>query len=528
MNKKVFVYASVVPAVVFLFFLPALFNGFTNWDVPSVLLDNPLIKDFSWHGIQTILVTMWTGQFERFIPFSMIFYTAEYHFFGTNPLGYHGVSVLLHCLDVGAVFILIYLLTERAGAALMAALLFGLHPLHVEPVALATAQTYLIGTFFFLSAVILYVWSSRVPVQKFRFEILVVISFSLALLFYSGLTMSLPFVLLAVDYYLQGRIDRDQVLRKIPFFLMSFYFGWLTFKAAHHVTADFVPTFLTQHFSLFHRINLSCEALWIYAQKFFIPHPLSCLYPTTYYTQQAFLLFTVMGGAVFLFFTAFRQKPGGRICFLGLWWFLLTILPFLHIHGVSESIIYDRYLYLPSVGFLLILVGMWESFPLKKWVGSLGLFWFIFIIFLSSQQIGVWRDSGTLWTNFISQYPGFADGYLNRSDYYLTIHQPRLALKDIDVLLKIDPQNAGAYQNKGHAFFQLRQWHLEVEALTQVIELKPDFVHIYVDRGVAFYMLGEDKRALEDFNRALQKDPNEVKALIDRQIVLQELRTQRF
>ena len=528
MKKKVFLYAGLVPVIVFLFFLPSLFNGFVNWDDPHDLLENPLTKDFSWKGIQTIFVVMWSGQYHRFIPLTMVLFTAEYHFFGNQAVRLSLRQCLLHSLNSLGVFVLIYLLTKRAGAALAAALLFGLHPLQVEACCLGCRGTVPGLHLFLFKFHHCLCMGNRVPLQRDTFEALSFLFFVLALLFYSQLAMSLPLILLTIDYYWQGKIGWGEVLRKSPYFLLSFYFGRLTLIAAHHVTAGSVPAFLTQHLPFLHRIDLSSEALWMYGQKFFIPHPLSCLYPMAYYSNGALLFYSVMGAVVFLFLAAFRQQDGLRISFLGLTWFLLTIAPFLHIYGVSESIIYDRYFYIPSIGILLMLIGIWEGLeaeakvdriPVKSFIKAAGLVWIIMIISLSYHQIRVWRDSGMLWTNFISQYPRFAGGYLNRSDYYLTIKEPRLALRDTGILLKLNPQSAAAYQNRGHAFFQLRDWQAEAEAYTKVLSLNPNFVQIYVDRGAAFFMLGRDDLALEDFNRALQKAPGEVNALFDRGMV---------
>lgn len=509
-NKNAVLGAALIPLVIFIFFLPSFFNGFVNWDDPEVILRDPLIKDFSWQGIQTILVTMWTGQYHRFIPLSMVFFAAEYHFFGAHPFGYHLISVLWHSLDSLGVFVLIYMLTAKRGAAVAAALLFGLHPLQVEPVVWIAAGQYPIGAFFFLGSIILYIKRSEGPAF---------FTFFLALLFYCQMALSLPFVLLAVDYYLQGSLGWGGVFRKTPFFILAFYFGWLTLQAAHHTAANFVPYFLVHHLPLFDRLNLSSEALWIYVQKFFIPHPLSCYYPIIYYFHGALFLYSVMTVGVLVFFAVFRRQVRSRLGFLGLAWFLLTIAPFLNIYAVNESIIYDRYFYMPSIGILLMLIGAWEALGPGKIAKAAGLFWFILIAVISYRQIGIWQDSGKLWTNFIAQYPQFPDGYLNRSDYYLTMGKPRLALRDTGILLKFDPQNAAAYQNQGHAFFQLHQWRAEVKAYSRVIELNPNMASIYVDRGAAFFFLGEDHLALEDFNRALRKDPHEKNALLDQGIV---------
>lgn len=509
-NRKVQFFAALVPILVFLFFVPSLFNGFVNWDDPDVILDNPLIKNLSWHAIHTILVNMWTGQYHRFIPLSMVFFTVEYHLFGTHPFGYHLVSVLFHCLNSLGVFIFVYLLSSGVGAAFFAAMLFGLHPLQVEPVVWIAAGHYPIGAFFFLCSVILYLK---------RLEGMSFFAFFLALLFYSLLALPLPLILLAIDYYGQGVISWQNLYRKVPFFILSLYFGWLTLQAAHHTEANYVPFFLAHQLPLSVRLNLSSESLWLYGQKFLIPYHLSCYYPVIYYFHKGLFLYTLLGGAVLFLVARLRRHKELRICVLGLAWFLLTMVPFLHIYGVGESIIYNRYLYIPSIGILLMLIGIGRSLRLKEIARWAAFVWIIGILLLSSCQIALWRDSGILWTNFIAQYPQFPDGYLNRSDYYLTMDKPRLALRDTDTLLKIYPQNAPALQNRGHAYLELRQWQAEIEAYTKVIELNPGFTSIYVDRGTAYYMLGKDDLALNDYNRALRQNPLEVNALFNRGMV---------
>ncbi len=440
----------------------------------------------------------------------MIFFTVEYHFFGSNPFGYHLVSVLFHCLNSLAVFALIYSFTARMGVSTFGALLFGLHPLQVEPVVWIAAGHYPIGAFFFLSTVILY---------RSGFKGLSFIAFFLALLFYSLMALPLPLILLAIDHYAKGKVRWKDVYDKTPFFILTFYFGWLTLKAAHHTEADYVPFFLAHHLSFLARLNLSSEALWMYGQKFFIPDPVSCYYPVIYYFHKGLFLYSLMGAAMLLLFTRFRRQKSFPVIFLGLSWFLLTITPFLHIYGVGESIIYNRYLYIPCIGILLMLIGIWEVLRFEKIAKAAVLLWFIFILVLSGRQIVLWRDSESLWTHFISLYPQFPDGYLNRSEYYLTVRKPLLALRDTDMLLRFSPSNAAAYQNRGHAFLQLGQWRQEIKAYDKVVELNPDLTAIYVDRGAAHFMLGEDKLALEDFNQALQKDPREEAALFNRGLV---------
>jgi hypothetical protein len=206
------------------------------------------------------------------------------------------------------------------------------------------------------------------------------------------MALPLPFILLAIDYYLQGKLSWKEVFRKSLFFILAIYFGWLTLKAAHYVVVGYVPYFLAHHIPFIERLDLSSEAIWMYVQKFFIPYPLSCYYPVIYYLHGPLFLYSMMTVGVLLFFAVFRRNISLRLSCLGLAWFLLTIAPFLNIYGVNESIIYDRYFYIPSIGILLMLIGVWEGSGLGKMAKVAGSIWFVFIITLSSWQMGIWQD----------------------------------------------------------------------------------------------------------------------------------------
>jgi len=514
LKKKIPLFVILIPIIVFIFFLPSLSNGFVNWDDPDIFWGNPLVKNFSWSSIQHIFKVMWAGQYHRFIPLTMVLFDAEYHFFGLNPLGYHCVSVLFHSINSLGVFVLIYFLTDKIGISVFAALLFGLHPLEIQPVIWCAASQYPLGAFFILSTLILYLY---------KLEFFAWLTYILALLFYSQLALPLPLLLIAIDYYYLGKISWADIYRKIPFILLSFYFGLMTLKSAQQTAPDYIPYFLNHHLSLIQRLNLSSEAICMYVQKFLIPYPLACFYPIKFYSHGPLFMYT--GGIIFFLMVALRHQGQWRLSLLGLIWFLISLAPFLHIYGVNESIINDRYMYMAIIGSLLFFIGfignLKEAFSKLSWpmriiLKGLLFFWIVVMVFISTQQLEVWRDSGRLWTNFIFQYPDFPDGYINRSDYYLKINQPQLALSDTDYLLNLNPNNPAAYQNRGHAYYQLRQWQAEIDAYTKVIKINPHFVKIYVDRGAAYFILGKDKNALNDFNKALELDPEEEGALYNR------------
>ncbi len=429
----------ILPVLVLLFYLPGLGNGFVNWDDPYIFKENPLAQDFSWHGLQRMSADLWGGHYHRFLPLSMAIQALEYKGLGLEPTGYHLISVLLHAVNAGLVYGLVESLTLMRGAALAAALIFGLHPMAVEPVVWVTAGHYPVGAFFFLMTLLIYVQGLRRLTRPLLYRAATLLMYGLALLSYSQMALSLPLVLVATDYYCYGKIRWGQVFRKAPYLVLAVYFGKLSLQAAYHGPGGQKPTFLMHHAGLFTRMNLSSEALWIYIQKFFAPADLSCIYPMRYYVHKHLFLYSMAGLLITWLFYLRRHHIGWQRSFLGLSWFLLTMAPFLHLVGLSESIIYDRYFYLPSFGLVLMLAGIWEAWCadkgaqvlIKKAVIAAALAWFIWILCIGQRQIALWQDSGRLWTRVMALYPAFPDAYLNRADYERSIHEPGKAMKDM-------------------------------------------------------------------------------------------------
>ena len=102
-------------------FLPAIQDGFTDWDDPVYVTDQPLIRDLSPAGIRAMFTRVVEGNYH---PLTMVSLAADYHFWKLDPRGYHAVNVVLHVLVTLAVFWLVYLLTASNGMAAVVALFF--------------------------------------------------------------------------------------------------------------------------------------------------------------------------------------------------------------------------------------------------------------------------------------------------------------------------------------------------------------------------------------------------------------------
>src|SRR6185503_18481852 len=194
-------------AVTFISFIPALNNALTNWDDPRYLTDNPLIKKLSFENIRRIFTEPYFGNYQ---PLHIFSYALEYQLYKLNPVGYHTTSVIMHLLVTALVFRFIFLLAENTTVAGIAALLFGIHPLHVESVAWAAERKDLLYAIFFLGSLIAYIKYIRSE-QKIKYLIYALLFFILSIMS-KTMAASLPPVIILLDYYFSRKLNAKVIV----------------------------------------------------------------------------------------------------------------------------------------------------------------------------------------------------------------------------------------------------------------------------------------------------------------------------
>src|ERR1043165_1538299 len=221
-KQKYFIPLFIIVLISFIAFLPVFHNGFVNLDDDKYIRDNPMLAVFN---LKEIFSRYVEGNYH---PLTMLTYSIEYQLFGLNAQGYHAVNLLLHLLNVILVFYAILYLSNKTEIALVASLLFGIHPLHVESVAWASELKDLLYTFFFLASYICYLRYIKEPKSKFYFYCLLL--FLLSLLS-KAMAVSLPLILLLTDYFKGRKLNVKTWLEKIPFFALSILFGIIAILA---------------------------------------------------------------------------------------------------------------------------------------------------------------------------------------------------------------------------------------------------------------------------------------------------------
>jgi tetratricopeptide (TPR) repeat protein len=511
-KKKSILSAVLVLVVTFAALSPALIANFSNWDDQIMITQNAKIMGMSWDHVR-----IWFTTFHErlYHPLVLMSYSIEYHFFGLNPHVFHATNLALHLFNTLFVLWFIFLLSRNGIVAIITALLFGIHPMHVESVLWLSERKDVLYSFFFLGSLISYL--NFLKDNKKRFYYLSIFIFILSLLSKS-MAMTLPFVLLLCDYILNVKIGKANLIGKLPFFALSLLFAVIT------VLGHYEPGIKGREFSFSFIGNLvsACQNIVFYLIKLFLPFRLSCIYPTPDRIQnipQLIFFFAPLIVIVLISLAVYSAKYS-RIGIFGGLFFLVTIAPVTQILPVGLVIPADRYTYIPYIGLFYILAEgcLWAYGRFdKKIVTVLLVLMFLALSVLAFERALVWRDSIPLWDNAIQNYNNVALAYYNRGDeYFLKKNNYEKALYDFRQAIMADPDDVDAYINMGLIFYFKHDYRNAIFMYDKSIEISNKVPEAYLNRGNAFNALGKHDNALSDYNQALKMRPAYLEGWLNR------------
>ena len=310
---------AVVTAVSF---LSSLDNGFVNWDDNEYVTENYAIRSFSWNTLKTIFTSFYLG---TYCPLVILSYTLEYALFGLAPFGYHLTNLLLHIGNTLLVFALVLRLSTHPPSALVAALLFGVHPLHVESVAWVTERKDVLSTLFFLGALLCYLRYQED--KQAHLYALSIVAFVLSL-FSKPMGVTLPLILLLCDYLCARGWTYRTLVEKVPFVMVSALFSVIMVLAQHSSGGINAARFS----ALVDNVLVACWGLVFYLSKTLAPVGLSAYYP--YPPEISFhLLAFFLPPILLLALTAgvWISRRYTRTVVFGSLFFFVTLLPVLKI-----------------------------------------------------------------------------------------------------------------------------------------------------------------------------------------------------
>lgn len=435
-QKYTWLLAFFVALITFIVYIPALKNGFVNWDDNIYVYENQNIRSLDFNfvkwNLSAVVASLWH-------PLTMFSLALDNAIWDLNSAGFHLTSIIFHTLNTFLVFILITQLKRHGNSKELSAndlivgfttaLLFGIHPLHVESVAWVSERKDTLSTFLYLSSILAY--HKYLTANRALFYGTSIIFFAMALIS-KPMAVSLPLVLLILDFYPFKRWKTGKLKRlfveKLPFLALSISASLITIWA--HSTGGSIATL--ESAPLMSRIFVAARAIIFYLIKMIMPFNLAPYYP--YPTKVRFMEMDYAGSLVLLLFITLlciwslkREK-----LFSAIWlYYLVTLIPVIGIVQVGSQAAADRYTYLPSLGpFLLAGLGVsaiFATYSSRCWIAIPPL---ILLACITTNktitQIAVWKDSVTLWSHEIKLFPLTAElAYNSRGIAYKDLGDDR-------------------------------------------------------------------------------------------------------
>jgi Flp pilus assembly protein TadD len=547
--------AAVVCAVTLLAHWPALSANAQCFDDDDYLTENPLVQNPSWASARQLLTDVLKPATVKgyYHPLSTITIMLDSAMGGRpeNRYVFNRTALILHVMNTVLVMILLQMLFDQPWAAAGAGLLFGVHPLTVEPIVwLGQRKALLAGTFVFWSLV-LYV--AYVRKQNPGLYALSILAFVLALLSKPTST-PLPLLLLLLDYWPMARLNRRAILEKIPFFAVAAASAVLTIVS--HAASSVVH--LSSRTGAAGIALTVCAKLAFYLSKIIWPVGLSSHYmpPEPFSLSNPVVWAAVIAVGLIMLAVAvlLRWTPAPAA---GMLFFLLSILPVLGIVEYGWVFAFDNYAYVPMVGLLVPVAwamgllcnrGAAPSGPrLRRGAVLLAVIGAAALEASATRAyLHCWRDTETLFRHMVALAPRAyrarnnlalalaADGRLDEAiaEYQQVLRvNPGydLAQKNLaDALamkgrldeatahyvesLRLDPNQAGVHFKLAGVLAQRGDVDGAVAHFGAALRLKPDSPVVHYNLANLLLAQGRPEEAVLHFNEALRLRPDMAEA----------------
>jgi len=356
-GKSQLIYLALA-LVTFVAFVQVGHNDFINYDDAEYVTENEKVQKGL--NIESFVWAFTTGHASNWHPLTWLSHMLDCQLYGLSPAGHHLTNLFLHLLNTLLLFGVLKTMTRAVWPSAFAAVLFAVHPLHVESVAWIAERKDVLSAFFWMLTMAAYLRYTKHPcIVRY---LPVVFAFALGLMT-KPMLVTLPFVLLLLDYWplkrLQfGRINIPEsqshkrlILEKIPLFTLAAISSVITCIVQQSGGAMGGNEVLTVGV----RLANALVSYVGYIHKMIYPKGLAVLYPHPldgvglWQPVVSFIILAVISAGVIF---ASRKR---RYLATGWFWYLGTLIPVIGLVQVGSQAMADRYTYLPSIGIFIIL-----------------------------------------------------------------------------------------------------------------------------------------------------------------------------
>jgi Tfp pilus assembly protein PilF len=514
----IFVIAFLLAALTWIVFGQTLHHDFVNYDDQRYVYENPRIT--AGLSATTVVWAFTHVHSENWHPLTTISHMFDCQLYGLRPGGHHATNALLHATGTILLFLALLEISGALWRSAFVAAVFGVHPLHVESVAWIAERKDVLSGVFFMLTLLAYERYARAPsIGRYM---------AVALLFGCGLMskpmlVTLPFVLLLLDYWPLNRIARPRlagknapiarsttislVLEKVPLIVLSFGSSVVTFLAQRPAIGgtEELPISWRLGNALVSYVAYIWQMVWPVNLAVFYPHPENRL-PVWQIVAAVIALIGVSAIAAVM-----RRRR--RYVLVGWLWYLGMLLPVIGILQVGWQAHADRYTYLPQIGLSILitwsvadLTSRWrrqrEVLVVSATAVIIALTWRAWL------QTTYWGTSETLWAHALAVTDNNDVAENNLGIVLLQQGRVDEAIPRFERAIQIRYQNAPAHDNLAKAFLRKGQLTDAIVESRKLLEIQPENLEVRNILGTVLIQQGRIREAIEQWQETLRRDAN--------------------
>jgi tetratricopeptide (TPR) repeat protein len=457
-------------------------------------------------------------------PLTWLSHMADSQLFGLDPGWHHLTSVFIHVANTLLLFLALRWMTGSVWRSAFVAALFGVHPLHVESVAWIAERKDVLSALFWLLTLLAYVRYARRP--SLNTHVPVLVFFALGLMA-KPMLVTLPFILLLLDYWPLGRLEPGRtsgaiarggarashlVWEKLPLLALTAASVVVTLFAQRSAGAvgslEFYPLEARFTNALVSYVKYLWKAVWPTDLAVFYRHSSGVV---GWQVAGAFLLL------LFVSVLVVRARRARPYLLVGWLWYLCTLVPVIGLVQVGSQAMADRYTYVPSVG-IFIIVGWGVPDLLAGWslrvktLAAAATAALAFLAFAGHRQVGRWSDSVTLFEHALASTE---DNYVIHNNLGVTLKaagRTAQAISHYREALHIRPDHVSSHNNLGIALSDQGRVDEALEHYETALRIDPDHADTRNSLGLALLSQGDRDRAIRQFSEAVRLRPDFMEA----------------